>query len=87
LIAKHSEKIASNCKDFAHTLRTCGARWLSLARAKEDEATFKNLVNGSSLAVQQANDLTLIAGVGESPSEENVCEIDSSNQPSACDRV
>jgi len=87
LIAKESEKLTLNTKEFTAALKSMSARWLALANLKSDEAPFRDLVNGSSLALQRANDLTMVAGMGESLGEKNVYEAEKSGEGSALDEI
>lgn len=65
LVARDGEKVAGNLKTLGVAIRTLGARWYALARAKESDATFIQLAQAASFAVQRSNEIEVIAGMGE----------------------
>lgn len=67
LAAAESQKVAGSRKEFAQCLHTLGARWFGLARTKEDEASFLQLVMAAGIATQRGSELLL---TGEGVEEE-----------------
>jgi len=70
LAARESEQVAGKIKEFGQALHTLGARWYGLARAKEGEATFIQLAQAASFAVQRGSEVLAAAGTGEAEPEE-----------------
>ena len=70
LAGRESEQVAGKIKEFGQALHTLGARWYGLARAKEGEATFIQLAQAASFAVQRGSEVMAAAGTGEDAPEE-----------------
>lgn len=65
LAARDAEKVAGNLKEFGLAIRATAARWYGLARGKEHEASFIQLAQAASFALQRSNEIEVIAGMGE----------------------
>ncbi len=53
LVAKSAEKVARNRQECAQALHTLGMGWFGLAKAKEHEAKFSELVVAGGIAMQR----------------------------------
>ena len=84
LAGRESEQVAGKIKEFGQALHTLGARWYGLARAKEGEATFIQLAQAASFAVQRGSEVLQAAGTGEDAPEE---VLQSENGPSAAGKL
>ena len=84
LAGRESEQVAGKIKEFGQALHTLGARWYGLARAKEGEATFIQLAQAASFAVQRGSEVLQAAGTGEEAPEE---VLQSEGGPSAAGKL
>jgi hypothetical protein len=62
LAAKHGEEVARRGEELAQVFLRTGARWLALARGREHEASFAQLIVASGIATDKAQ---LLAGMGQ----------------------
>jgi hypothetical protein len=73
LAAREAEKVACSTRDYAKILRACSMRWLALAKTRDTEANFKDLVSGASFLGSQAT--AIESGMGEMAGEERGKEV------------
>jgi hypothetical protein len=57
LAKRSAEKVSHFNKEFASILLSTGARWVGLARTKENEASFKDVMIGAGIVMQHAREL------------------------------
>jgi hypothetical protein len=65
LVAKDAERVALNRQEFAQTLHRLGASWFGLAKTKEHEAKFSELVVAAGIATQRGNEVGLLGASAE----------------------
>lgn len=65
LAAVHAQKVAGFNKEFAQILLQTGARFIGIARTKEQDASFKDLMIGAGIVMQHARETFMMGEVGE----------------------
>lgn len=65
LAAQSAEKVAGFNKEFGDMLVRTGARWIALARTREQDASFKDLNIGAGIVIEKASALLAMGQVAE----------------------
>lgn len=65
LAVRSAQEVAGFDKKFADILLRTGARWVALARTKEEEASFRDLMIAAGISFDKARDLVMMGQVGE----------------------
>jgi hypothetical protein len=69
LLKRSASEVATHKREFAEILMSTGARWIGLARTKENGASFRDLTIGAGIVMQHARELVAIS-TGQSDGKE-----------------
>ncbi len=72
LAAADTEKVARTSGEFKNLLRSTASRWLAIARSREHEASFQQLVIGLGILLDKARDLDMLGQMGDTSEKEIV---------------